>query len=97
MVAATTLQLNCFHKGDQFTMRLENSVNVTSYLFFNDPFKASQQKTIVESVENFQGAFLTIHELQACSEEVTVETFSPNWNASTSTTQSFDKPGLKRF
>lgn len=30
------------HKSsDQFTKRLENSVNVTGYLFFNDPFKAS--------------------------------------------------------
>ena len=57
-------------------MRLENSVNARSYLFFNDPFKASQQKTIVESVDNFPGAFLTIHELQACSNEVTaLQTF----------------------
>ena len=100
---------NASDQFSQFTMRLENSVNVTSYLFFNDPFKASQRKTIVESVENFQEAFLTIHELQACSEEVTVlkklfkpyfnelPLASPNSNASTSTTQSFDKLGLRGF
>ena len=100
---------NASDQLSQFTMRLENSVNVTSYLFFNDPFKASQRKTIVESVENFQEAFLTIHELQACSEEVTVlkklfkpyfnelPLASPNSNASTSTTQSFEKLNLRGF
>ena len=41
-----------------------------SLMTCNDPFKAFQQKANVESVENFQGAFLTIHELQACSAEV---------------------------
>ena len=52
------LQTEKIHKAsDQFTMRLENSVNVNGYLFFNEPFKASQQKTITESVEDFQGAF----------------------------------------
>lgn len=57
-----------------FTLCLEISVDVKSCLFFNAHVKASQQNNwIAESVENFlrQGVFLTIHELQAYSDEVT--------------------------
>lgn len=56
--------------SDEFTLHLGDSIAVKSYLFFTDPFTRSPQKTINDSAENFQGAFLTIHELQACSDEV---------------------------
>ena len=57
--------------SDEFTLYLGDSIAVKSYLFFTDPFTRSQQKIINDSAENFQGAFLTINELQACSDEVT--------------------------
>ena len=56
--------------SDEFTLHLGDSIAVKSYLFFTDQFTRSQLKTINGSVENFQGAFLTIHELQACSDKV---------------------------
>lgn len=57
---------------DEFALHLESSVTMKSYRFFSDPVKSSQQKRITESLLNFKGAFLTIYELQADSDEVTL-------------------------
>ena len=53
-----------------------------NYLFFVNPFQSSQQKNMTGSDEKFPGAFLTIHELQACSDEVTLlKTFFLNFSS----------------
>ena len=57
---------------DEFTLHLENSITVKSFLFFVDAFQSSQQKNIIDSISKFQGDLPKIQELQACSDEVTL-------------------------
>ena len=62
---------------DEFSLRFEESnVSVKGYLYFIDPFGESLQRKLVESVNAFQGTFLTIHSLQTClTDEVNVALF----------------------
>ena len=62
---------------DEFSLRFEESnVSVKGYPYFIDPFGESLQKKLVESVNAFQGTFLTVHSLQTClTHEVNVTFF----------------------